>query len=116
MLIKNMPDVPNGFDVITNRHDGLNFDGITRFFKNGGLFITEQVGATNNYSLSSFLTDNYIPAHPENVMVNVISKLVERGFQILKSNSFYPKIWFYDVGAFVYYAKIISWEFPNFQC
>ncbi len=105
MLIKNMPDVPNG----------LNFDGITRCLKNGGLFITEQVGATNNYSLSSFLTDNYIPVHPENAMVNVISNLVERGFQILKSDSFYPKIRFYDIGALVYYAKVISWEFPDFS-
>ncbi len=102
-------------DGTTNSHAGLNFEGITRCFKNGGLFITEQVGPTNNYSLSSFLAENYIPAYPENTMVNVISNLVDRGFQILKSDSFYPKIQFYDIGALVYYAKIISWEFPDFS-
>ncbi|SYW05916.1 hypothetical protein [Oenococcus oeni] len=116
MLIKNMPDVPNGFDVITNSHDGLNFDGITRCFKNGGLFITEQVGATKNYSLSSFLTDNYIPAHPENVMVNVISKLVERGFQILKSNSFYLKFGSVMLAHLFIMPRSSVGNFLIFQC
>lgn len=110
-----MPNVSNNFDVITNSHDGLNLASIVRCLKTDGLFITEQVGATNNYSLSSFLADNYVPAYPQNTLVEVASNFVERGFQILQSDVAYPKIRFYDVGALVYYATIISWEFPAFS-
>ncbi|SYW13959.1 methyltransferase domain-containing protein [Oenococcus oeni] len=110
-----MPNVSNNFDMITNSHDGLNFVSIVHCLKPDGLFITEQVGATNNYSLSSFLSDKYVPAYPQNTLVEVVSKFVEHGFQIMQSDVAYPKIRFYDVGALVYYATIISWEFPAFS-
>lgn len=31
------------------------------------------------------------------------------------SNEMHPKLKFYDVGAVVYFAKIIEWEFPDFS-
>ena len=37
-----------------------------------------------------------------------------KGFAILKADEYFPKLTFFDVGALVYYAKIIEWEFPNF--
>jgi len=40
--------------------------------------------------------------------------LKNKDFTILESNEYFPKLKFFDVGALVYYAKIIEWEFPNF--
>ena len=37
------------------------------------------------------------------------------GFEILRSEEFFGKIRFYDVGAFVWFARIIEWEFPGFS-
>ncbi|MGN1373464.1 MAG: hypothetical protein ACI4VK_05420 [Candidatus Coproplasma sp.] len=37
------------------------------------------------------------------------------GFSILEENEAFRPIKFYDVGAFVWYARIIEWEFPNFS-
>ena len=40
---------------------------------------------------------------------------VDAGFQILEADETYRPIKFYDVGAFVWFARIIEWEFPGFS-
>lgn len=37
------------------------------------------------------------------------------GFQIVRAEEAYRPIKFYDVGAFVWFARIIEWEFPGFS-
>ena len=37
------------------------------------------------------------------------------GFEILMSDEAYRPIEFYDVGALVWFAKIIQWEFVDFS-
>ena len=37
------------------------------------------------------------------------------GFEILQAKEAYCPIWFYDVGAFVWFAHVIEWEFPDFS-
>ena len=39
----------------------------------------------------------------------------EAGFDILKAGEAYCPIRFFDVGAFVWFAHIIEWEFPGFS-
>ena len=41
--------------------------------------------------------------------------LEEAGFQIVEAQEVYRPIKFYDVGAFVWFAHIIEWEFPEFS-
>lgn len=38
-----------------------------------------------------------------------------KGLTIIKSDEYFPKLKFFDVGALVYFAKIIKGEFPNFS-
>ncbi len=37
------------------------------------------------------------------------------GFEILRSGEAFGKIRFYDVGSFVWFSRIIEWEFPGFS-
>ena len=37
------------------------------------------------------------------------------GFEILQADEAFRPISFYDVGAFVWFARIIEWEFPGFS-
>ncbi|MBR6146827.1 MAG: SAM-dependent methyltransferase, partial [Lachnospiraceae bacterium] len=37
------------------------------------------------------------------------------GFEILSSDEIFGSIRFYDVGAFVWFARIIEWEFLDFS-
>jgi len=39
----------------------------------------------------------------------------EAGFQLMQEAEVYCPIKFYDVGAFVWFAHIIEWEFPGFS-
>jgi len=41
--------------------------------------------------------------------------LVSQGFQIIKSDETVYPVKIFDVGALVFYAKIIVWEFPGFS-
>lgn len=39
----------------------------------------------------------------------------DAGFHIIEGEEVYRPIKFYDVGAFVWFARIIEWEFPGFS-
>lgn len=46
----------------------------------------------------------------------IIEKSLKRtGFEIIKSEEYFPWMRFYDLKALVYYAKIIIWPLPNFS-
>ena len=49
--------------------------------------------------------------------VNSITKqeFIENGFEIVEEAEAYRPIEFYDVGALVWFARIIDWEFPYFE-
>ena len=37
------------------------------------------------------------------------------GFRILRGEEAYRPIQFFDVGAFVWFARVLPWEFPDFS-
>lgn len=39
----------------------------------------------------------------------------DNGFEILMEEEVFTKLKFFDIGALVYFAKIIEWEFPGFS-
>ena len=39
----------------------------------------------------------------------------EAGFQVIEGEEAFRPIRFFDVGAFVWFARIIEWEFPGFS-
>ena len=43
------------------------------------------------------------------------TRFTDIGFQILQADEAFRPISFYDVGAFVWFAGIIEWEFPGFS-
>ncbi len=103
------------FDIVINRHESYDVDEVNRILKSGGYFITQQVGGKNNYDLSQKLIKDYAPQFLNHNLENNIDLLKNSGFEILFSNEVFVPMKFYDLGALVYYAKIIEWEFPNFS-
>ena len=86
-----------------------------RILKPNGLFITQQVGAYNNQDLATFFDPNHVNQFPEMKLDKSVNRLMENGFEIIKSNECYPTLKFYDLGSIAYFAKIIEWEFLNFS-
>ena len=103
------------FDMMINRHGDLDASEAFRVLKSGGLFITQQVGSLNDRDLvQTVLPDVPIP-FPDNDLKTQRAVFEDAGFEIERAEETFLPIDFYDVGAFVWFAHIIEWEFPGFS-
>lgn len=110
-----LPFEDNCFDIIINRHENYNVEEVKRILKDGGIFITQQVGGKNNYSLSNKLIEDFQPMYPNLNLEMEKQKFISENFEIIYSNEFFPWLRFYDMEALIYFVKIIEWEFPGFS-
>ena len=103
------------FDMVINRHGDFNPDEIHRVLKSGGLFITQQVGAENDRELVELLCGQTDLPFPDQYLNITIDRFSQTGLEILDGRECFRPIRFYDVGALVWFARIIQWEFPDFS-
>ena len=79
------------------------------------MFITQQVGDRNDRDLvETVLPDAVEPFPGQNLTVQA-KAFEDAGFEILQKGEAFMPIRFFDVGAFVWFARIIEWEFPGFS-
>lgn len=109
-----LPFSDSRFDMVIDRHGDFNAAEIYRVLKPGGLFITQQVGAENDRELVELLCGNTPIPFPEQYLSITSGKFRDAGFQILTEAECFRPIRFFDVGALVWFARIIRWEFPDF--
>ena len=103
------------FDVIINRHGQFNVAELHRILKPGGVFITQQVGAENDRELVSLLLGDTELPFPDLYLSKMSGIFSDAGFDITDSGEAFSPIRFYDVGALVWFARIIEWEFVGFS-
>lgn len=113
---KYLPFDDESFDIVINRHGDLNEKEIFRVLKKGGLFITQQVGAENDRELVDLLMPKKLPQpFPEQYLSVISDKFQKCGFEIIDGKETFGSIRFFDVGALVWFARIIEWEFIDFS-
>ena len=112
---KNVPFDDESIDIFINRHGDFNPGEAYRLLKNNGLFITEQVGSDNDRDLVEMVLPDFPKPFPDLNLTIQRKKFEEAGFKIIKACETYRPIKFYDIGAFVWFAHIIEWEFPSFS-
>ena len=112
---KNIPFDDESFDIIINRHGDFYPPEIKRLLRKGGLFITQQVGSDNDRELVEMVLPGTEKPFPHKNLKEQKEGFINAGFEILQSDESFAHICFYDVGAFVWFARIIEWEFPNFS-
>lgn len=110
-----LPFEDASFDMVINRHGDFNPSEIHRVLKPGGLFITQQVGAENDRELVELLCGHADLPFPDQYLKITMDKFSQTGFEILDGRECFRSIRFYDVGALVWFARIIEWEFPGFS-
>ncbi len=110
-----LPFRDGSFDIVINRHGDFHAAEIFRVLKDGGLFITQQVGAENDRELVELLLGDVPLPFPQQTLSIVSDQFSKAGFSILRGEEHFGKIRFFDVGALVWFAKIIEWEFPEFS-
>ena len=113
---KMLPFDDETFDIVINRHGDFCASEIYRVLKKGGIFVTQQVGADNDRELVSLLQSPapLIP-FPEQYLSLAREKFTDAGFEIIEGAEGYGSIRFFDVGALVWFARIIEWEFCGFS-
>lgn len=110
-----IPFEDESFDMIINRHGEFNAKELYRLLKKGGIFITQQVGGENDRDLVEMVLPNTEKPFPHLYLAEQEKVFEEAGFDVIEKAEAYRPISFYDVGAFVWFAHIIEWEFPDFS-
>jgi SAM-dependent methyltransferase len=98
------------FDLVLNRHESFDAEEVFRVLKPDGSFITQQVGCWNNRALIEALLPGQKTLFPGHDLEGARKKLECAGFIIERAEESFPLARFMDIGAVVYYAKIIEWE------
>ena len=110
-----IPFADESFDVIINRHGDFCAEELYRLLKKGGVFITQQVGGDNERDLVEMVLPEEEKPFPHLNLTEQRKVFENAGFEILQAEEAYRPIKFLDVGAFVWFARIIEWEFPGFS-
>ncbi|MGN0183866.1 MAG: class I SAM-dependent methyltransferase [Aristaeellaceae bacterium] len=103
------------FDCIINRHGDFCAPEVYRLLRAGGVFITEQVGSENDRDLVDLVLPGTEKPFPHLNLAEQRRNFEAAGFHILQAEEAFRPIQFYDIGAFVWFAHIIEWEFPGFS-
>ena len=109
----NLPFKDEEFELIINQHKSYDPKEVFRILKKGGEFVNKQVGEDNDKDLAEFLGATFKAG--EWNMNFAAKELEEVGFKVLEKYEAFPKVRFFDVGAIVYYCKIIPWSIPDFS-
>ena len=110
-----LPFEDASFDVMINRHGDFDPREIRRLLRAGGLFITQQVGDDNDRELVEAVLPGIEKPFPHANLAEQRTAFEREGFEIVEAGEAFRPIVFYDVGAFVWFARIIEWEFPGFS-
>ena len=103
------------FDLIINRHGDFDARELHRLLKKRGVFVTEQVGGENDRDLVEMVLPGTKAPYPHLYLEKQRAVFEQAGFQIIQAEEAFRPIAFYDIGAFVWFARILVWEFPGFS-
>ncbi len=103
------------FDLILNRHGSFDAQEAFRLLRPDGMFITEQVGGNNERDLVELVLPGTPRPFPHLTLEKQRGVFEDAGFKLVRAEEAYRPIRFFDVGAFVWFAHIIEWEFPDFS-
>ena len=107
---------PDGaFDLVLNRHGAYAPGELYRLLRPGGVFITQQVGADNERDLVQRVLPGLKRPFPAQTLGRQRRAFGQAGFALLRAEEYRGAIRFYDVGAFVWFARVIEWEFEGFS-
>ncbi|MBC2871044.1 methyltransferase domain-containing protein [Bittarella massiliensis] len=110
-----IPFEDESFDLVINRHGDFDARELHRLLRRKGLFITEQVGEDNDRDLVEMVLPKVDKKFQHLNLTEQRKHFEDAGFEIVQAEEAYRPIIFYDIGAFVWFAHIIEWEFPGFS-
>ncbi len=109
-----LPLENNEFDLIVNRHESYAPAELYRLLKADGRFITQQVGSQDCIEINHFLNAPLDDDVDSWTLESEVKAFRQAGFQIERAEEALLGTDFYDIGAVVFFLKIIEWQIPDF--
>jgi SAM-dependent methyltransferase len=109
-----LPFADDYFDLVLNRHGSYAVRELLRMLKPGGVFLTQQVGGKDNLRLNELLQDRVEYPYHDWTLENIVSQLSHAGLEVVQAQECFPENVFMDIGAVVFYLRIISWQVADF--
>lgn len=108
-----LPFADGEFDLVLNRHSAFDGGEIHRILRKEGIFLTQQVSGSN---LEDLIQQFGVESQFKSWSVDVAKQQLEEvGFEVEKSKDWSGKVEFKDVGAIVYFLKVIPWIVKDFS-
>jgi SAM-dependent methyltransferase len=108
-----MPFASREFDLVLNRHSGLNCAEVARVLAPGGAFLTQQIhGLWAGDLLAEF---GAAPPWPDATPGYYVPRLEAAGLSVEQVEEWQGRLAFHDIGAVVYYLKAVPWLVPGFS-
>lgn len=108
--------LPDGsVDFLTDRHGDLDPREFARVLSPGSYCVTQQVGAYNDRELTELLLPDAPLPFPKQTLDRLSAEFLQAGFILEEARESYGRIRFFSVGALVWFAHVIEWEFPGFS-
>lgn len=103
------------FDLVINRHESYDLSEVWRILKPGGIFLTQQVGPRNCVQLNQYLNAPLDPGTAKWSLKLEKQAFTKGGFTVITSHEQILESNFYDIGAVVFYLKVIEWQIEGFS-
>lgn len=108
-----LPFAEATFDLVMNRHESYDARELYRILKPGARFVTQQVGDQHNARLNAVIEGRKPDSHWN--LSGEIEQLKRSGFEIVDGQEAFPELRFHDIGAVVFYLKVVSWQIADFS-
>lgn len=108
-----LPFANGVFDVVLNRHAGLNPREVARVLESPGVFYTQQVHGL--WAVDLLAVFGASPQWPDATSQQYAPRLEESGLTTTRVEEWSGRLIFTDVGAIVYYLKAVPWLVPEFS-
>jgi SAM-dependent methyltransferase len=109
-----LPFIDEQFELVINRHESYDVDEVWRILKPGGIFLTQQVGPRNCVELNQYLGSPIDPKVSQWKLDQEKESLEQAGFSVGQSHEQVLESNFYEIGAVVFYLKVIEWQIEGF--
>lgn len=109
----NLPFGDASFDLVLNRHGGLNIAEIARVLTPGGSLLTQQVHGLTLVDLLTLF--GATPQWPDATPETYLPRIAHAGLTLVALREHTGTMTFLDVGAIVYYLHAIPWLVPGFS-
>jgi hypothetical protein len=110
-----LPVADGEFDLVLNRHGGLDAAETWRALSPGGVFLTQQVGSRNGAEINAALGAPPSIDPDAETCDRAVDALRAQGFWVDEAREEMPAYVFGDIGAVVYQLRAVPWTIPDFD-